>query len=160
MTRSNGDVFHVTGHLWEDANGHRWIPLTKASDAELWCFYICALTKCLANNRDRGDLRRHCTHHDVTVMCYGFSCGLGHQRTYDCIHSGLLYHIRLAKNLLALCKQNIIKLSSHMEIDYIYIYIYINIQTTATRNTGYSFGCPILEQLFSGHSSVPKLWVV
>ena len=23
--------------LWGESNGHRWIPLTKASDAELWC---------------------------------------------------------------------------------------------------------------------------
>ena len=24
--------------LWGESTGHRWIPLTKASDAELWCF--------------------------------------------------------------------------------------------------------------------------
>ena len=30
MTSSNGNFFRVTGH--------RWIPLTEASDAELWCF--------------------------------------------------------------------------------------------------------------------------
>ena len=24
--------------LWGDFTGHRWFPLTKASDAELWCF--------------------------------------------------------------------------------------------------------------------------
>ena len=24
--------------LWEESAGHLWIPLTKASDAELWCF--------------------------------------------------------------------------------------------------------------------------
>ena len=24
--------------VWGDSTGHRWIPLTKASDAELWCF--------------------------------------------------------------------------------------------------------------------------
>ena len=28
----------VTGPLWGDSTGHRWIPLTKASDTELWCF--------------------------------------------------------------------------------------------------------------------------
>ena len=26
------------GPLWGEFTGHRWIPLTKASDAELWCF--------------------------------------------------------------------------------------------------------------------------
>ena len=31
-------IFRVTGPLWGESIGHRWIPLTKASDAELWCF--------------------------------------------------------------------------------------------------------------------------
>ena len=38
MTSSNGNIFRVTGLLWVEFTGHRWIPLTKASDAELWCF--------------------------------------------------------------------------------------------------------------------------
>ena len=38
MTSSNGNIFCVAGHLCMDFTGHRWIPLTKASDAELWCF--------------------------------------------------------------------------------------------------------------------------
>ena len=38
MTSSNGNIFRVTGHLCGDFAGHRWIPRTKASDAELWCF--------------------------------------------------------------------------------------------------------------------------
>ena len=38
MTSWNGNIFRVTGHLCEEFTGHRWIPLTKASGAELWCF--------------------------------------------------------------------------------------------------------------------------
>ena len=38
MTSSNGNVFPVTGHLCGEFTGHRWIPRTKASDAELWSF--------------------------------------------------------------------------------------------------------------------------
>ena len=38
MTSSNGNIFRVTGPLWGESTGHRWIPLTKASDAELWYF--------------------------------------------------------------------------------------------------------------------------
>ena len=38
MTSSNGSIFHVTCCLWGEFIGHRWIPLTKASDAERWCF--------------------------------------------------------------------------------------------------------------------------
>ena len=37
MTSSNGNIFHVTGHLCGDFTGHRWITHTKASAAELWC---------------------------------------------------------------------------------------------------------------------------
>ena len=35
MTSSNGNIFRVTGHLYGELTGHRWIPRTKASDAEL-----------------------------------------------------------------------------------------------------------------------------
>ena len=38
MMSSNGNIFRVTGPLWRKSTGHRWIPFTKASDAELWCF--------------------------------------------------------------------------------------------------------------------------
>ena len=34
---SNGNIFRVTGHLWRDSISHRWILLTKTSDAERWC---------------------------------------------------------------------------------------------------------------------------
>ena len=38
MTSSNGNIFLVTGPLWWESTDDRWIPITKASDAELWCF--------------------------------------------------------------------------------------------------------------------------
>ena len=38
MTSSNGTIFRITGPLRWESTGHRWIPLSKASDAELWCF--------------------------------------------------------------------------------------------------------------------------
>ena len=38
MTSSNGKLFRVTGPLCGEFTGPRWIPHTKASDAELWCF--------------------------------------------------------------------------------------------------------------------------
>ena len=38
MTSSNGSIIRVTGPLCGEFTGHRWIPNTKASDAELWCF--------------------------------------------------------------------------------------------------------------------------
>ena len=51
-----------------DITGHRWIPPQKASDTELWCFFLRAWTNGWANNLGAGDLRRHRTHYDVTVM--------------------------------------------------------------------------------------------
>ena len=38
MMLSYGNIFCVTGPLLGEPTGHRWIPLTKASDLELWCF--------------------------------------------------------------------------------------------------------------------------
>ena len=38
MTSSNGNIFGITGPLWGESYGHRWIPLTKARDMELWWF--------------------------------------------------------------------------------------------------------------------------
>ena len=35
MTSSNGNIFRVTGHLCGEFTGPRWIPRTKASNAEL-----------------------------------------------------------------------------------------------------------------------------
>ena len=38
MTSSNGNIFRVTGPLCWEFTGHWWIPVTKANDAEPWCF--------------------------------------------------------------------------------------------------------------------------
>ena len=41
-TSSNGNILRVTDPLCGKFTGHRWIPLTKASDAELWYFFLFA----------------------------------------------------------------------------------------------------------------------
>ena len=69
MTSSNGDIFRVTGHLCGEFTGQRWIPHTKARDAELWCFFlICVWINGWVNNREASDLRRYRAHYDVSVM--------------------------------------------------------------------------------------------
>ena len=84
MTSSNGNIFRVTDPLCEEFTGHRWIPRTKASDAELWCFLWTisdAWINCWVNNRVAGDLRRYRAHYDVTVMQ---DCNIRrHQFTYE-----------------------------------------------------------------------------
>ena len=69
MTSSNGNIFRITSPLCGKFTGHRLIPLTKASDAELWCFLWSApkINGC-ANNQEAGDLRCHHAHYDVTIM--------------------------------------------------------------------------------------------
>ena len=39
MTSWNGNIFHVTVPLRGESTDHRWIPLTKDSDAEL-CYFL------------------------------------------------------------------------------------------------------------------------
>ena len=69
MTSSNGNIFRVTGLLWGESIGHRWIPLTMASsDAEIWCFLWSSPEQ--TGEQDAGDLSRHRTHYDVTVMSH------------------------------------------------------------------------------------------
>ena len=48
MTSSNGNLFRVTGHLCREFTSHRWIPCTKASGTELWCFLWSAPSKLLS----------------------------------------------------------------------------------------------------------------
>ena len=62
---SNGNIFCITGPLCGELTGPLWIPLTKASDAELSCFLWSAPW---INSREAGDLRRYHAHYDVIVM--------------------------------------------------------------------------------------------
>ena len=48
MTSSNGCIFRVTSHLCGEFTVPRWIPRTKASDAELWYFFDLRPSKCLS----------------------------------------------------------------------------------------------------------------
>ena len=70
MTSSNGNIFHVTGHLCGEFTGPRWIPHTKASDARGALIFplIYARINGWVNNREAGDLRRHRAHYDIIVM--------------------------------------------------------------------------------------------
>ena len=38
MMSSNENIFCITVPLWGESTNHWWIPLTKASDTELWLF--------------------------------------------------------------------------------------------------------------------------
>ena len=69
MTPSNGNIFRVIVPLLEVSTGLRWIPFTKASDAELW-YFLRPGSKQMVEQIARyvADLRRHRAHYDVSVM--------------------------------------------------------------------------------------------
>ena len=72
---SNGNIFRVTGPLCGEFTGHRWIPYTKASNAELWCFLWSApWINGWVNYREARDLRRHRAHYNVLEMCQWRTC--------------------------------------------------------------------------------------
>ena len=50
---TNGNIFSVTGPLRGESTGHQWIPLAKASDAELWSFFDLRLNKRLSKQSRR-----------------------------------------------------------------------------------------------------------
>ena len=67
MASLNRNIVRITGPLWGKSTGHRWIPLTKASDAGLYVFFDLRLNK-WSNKRSRRwrfetqlrTLWRHC----------------------------------------------------------------------------------------------------
>ena len=72
MTSSNGNILRVTGHLCGEFTGERRIPLTKASDADVWYFLWSAPNKGLSKQSRRRwfeippcTLWRHCN-----VCCF------------------------------------------------------------------------------------------
>ena len=69
MASLNGNIVRVTDPLCGEFTDHRWIPRTKASDTEFWCFcLICAWINGWVNNREAGYLRRHRIQYDAIVM--------------------------------------------------------------------------------------------
>ena len=62
MTSSNGNFFHVTGHLCGEFPARR--PVTR----RFVVFFHIRLIKGWVNNGEAGDLRSHCAHYEVIVM--------------------------------------------------------------------------------------------
>ena len=107
----NGNIFRVTGLLRGEFTHHWWIPHRKASDAEPWCFFICAWTNNWANNEDAGELIRHCAHYDVVVMSLAIVndviCWPKGELTRSCIWH--VYKLRLRQCLFSINTVNIHK---------------------------------------------------
>ena len=73
--------------------GLRWIPRTKGSDPELWCFFfIYVWINNWVNNGEAGDLRRYRIHYVVNVMkCRGAEQPISHSPKYW--YNTLLTHL-------------------------------------------------------------------
>ena len=148
MTSSNGNIFCVTGPLCGEFTGHRWIPLTKASDVELWCFLWSAWINSWVNNRKAGDLRRHHSHYDVTVMLPI----LAGTKPYITKHSkassrghNLWYNINLISSIVDWCNTVLVKNYKY----WIKIHKNISFISTLTRlyqSYVYAPGCPAFIQ--------------
>ena len=92
MTSSNGNVFRVTGPLCGEFIGHRWIPLTKTSDAKLWCFLwstpkqtVSKQSRCRGFKTPSRSLWLHC---NVDLLGNLFRSGFGQKNTL--CHTGTL----------------------------------------------------------------------
>ena len=70
MTSSNGNSFRVIGPMYGEFIGHRWITLTKASDAELCCFLWSAYENRLSKQSRRRRFETPSHSLDITVMIY------------------------------------------------------------------------------------------
>ena len=69
VASSNGSIFRVTGPLWGESTGHRWIRLTKASDTELWCFLWFVPEQTAEQTIEMPVIwDAHRAHYDVIVM--------------------------------------------------------------------------------------------
>ena len=66
MTSSNGNIFRVTGLLCGEVTGE--FPAQRPVTRALMFSVICAWINSWVNNREAGDLRRHRTQYDVSVM--------------------------------------------------------------------------------------------
>ena len=96
MTSSNRNIFRVIGPLRGDFTGHRWTPLTKTSDAELWWFLwslpektVSKQSRCLWFETPLRALWRHCdatcNEYHVIMNCVMKNTGCGLVPAFHCV---------------------------------------------------------------------------
>ena len=88
----NGNILQVTGPLWGETTGHRWIPPIKGQwRGALMFSLICAWTSNWANNQNAGDLKHYCVHYGVTLVYYQLACTSTRPMKY--LEQGMLFTI-------------------------------------------------------------------
>ena len=98
MTSSIGNIFRVTGPLCGEFTGHRWIPRTKASDAELWCFVGLIQSWGWWFETLSHPLRRHSNVIDGFIVCWH---GMSH---YTCarFRSAMICRVCIIRNYFSM----------------------------------------------------------
>ena len=69
MTSSNGNISALLAICVENSPVAGEFPTQRPVPRNFDDLYICVWKNGWENNREGGDLRRHCAHYDVTVMC-------------------------------------------------------------------------------------------
>ena len=100
MTSSNGNILRVTGHLCGEFTGHRWIPHTKASDAELW--------------RHCNSLGRQKTCISAIIECNSTVTMLQRQQTSEATSASMKQHEKIRHKSLTLNHKYVFMLLSHL----------------------------------------------
>ena len=138
MTSSNVNIFHVTGPLCGEFTGHRWIPLTKASDAQLWHFLWSAPEQMVVQTIETPvicDLRCHFAHYDIPVMYFWINIKMMFNCKYIAMYFGggilgdLIYNNSTLLQIMVWCheatshylNQLWLTISEMLEISILYI---------------------------------------
>ena len=76
-------VSHITSPLWGESASHLWIPLAKASNADLWCLFCCQSEQVFEQQATCHWFEMPWYSCDVTVMFFVF-----HQKSANAQQSG------------------------------------------------------------------------
>ena len=101
VSSSNGNIFRVTGPLCGEFTGHRWIPLTKASGAGLWCFLWSALQQTIEKIKFISMLLSRFLGHVCFPTSTGY-CGVGIPGAVACVNDAIRCYLACANNSLPL----------------------------------------------------------
>ena len=116
MTPSNGNIFRVTGPLWGESTGHRWIPLTKASDTRFHVFFDPLLHGKRLRNQSR---RRRFEDAIALIMTSMYNVEESDQNSQSCNQIARYFTFVSFHKCL-------IHIYIHIYIKHIYIYISLN----------------------------------
>ena len=104
LTLSNGNIFRVTCPSCGAIHRSSVISLHKGQWCGIFIFsLICVWINGRINNREAGDLRRHCAHYEVSVM-YQFCSCLCLVHTLNSLIMNLNLNVRYFENKLSRCK--------------------------------------------------------